>query len=316
MRLTTHHLTNKVLIVVLFLTLTSLITFLWYNQHYINVFFFSIGRNKNYTSLNKSILQLEDKKDIRMLNHVEATLIPLLKLYPDDPILLFYYGKVQYLKFCTHIDKKPVILTDVFLLSYSYKTKYHSLVNQSDWIKSTFYIRRSLILGLPDLFLGDAINILVYLYIFGGELYRDEINRLTNTKERRILLKQDTRFLLDIFQLKKPDWSFTRNFHSQELGSLFKVLYNLKIGNVSLAISLLRNIIKKKSVSVDIKNNAYYILGNIVQRNNKKQQMYYYNKVEAKEFLQRYPHFIQEYSILLTLFQKHQLLKKILILYK
>ena len=302
---------------IIFIVVLSLLAVVgtWVTFNYDTILFkFKTDKYKflleDFTFLN-SLYVSEDNVSVEAdtLNEAEKLIDSMLDDHNDDPFLYYLQGQISWVKLRNAIDMKAIAIQDIFIYDYLEKHYVPKSFPKKSWQKSVTSTRKALAIGLPDKYTKSANYRLSWLYFLSGH---DNWNSLKDIKllndENDITLKN---IYYIIFHSKTPDWDVINNFFGNETGEIWKAIYSLKSGNVPKGYSILKKL--SISESVNLRNNANYILGHLMMKQKKtKLQLYYHQKIEMAEFLQRNPWFLEEHMYTLRFLGKNSEAKQFL----
>lgn len=293
----------------------------WLYENYAR-FIFSFGKNK-YQDIAQKQREFQNKilrgekidEETNEGNDLEDHCEKLISSHPQDPILFYYYGLIQYNIFSIPIQKSNIIIADRILEQLIGRYRFSPKANHKAHQKAIILFRKALVLGLPIEQENEVKVKLSSLYFFShssyldglednlGENIREELGNIENPfsvenaaeNERNngdLLIDDSQRVVGMLLSSQTPDWESIEKSFSPMFITYLKAYYYLRLKNRPFGFSLLKKIVhsatldeveKQSNSSVSILseefpliNNALYLMGYFVRKNNRDSRKQFY----------------------------------------
>ena len=249
--------------------------------------------------------QSEIRKDLLILSDDLLNRIGnLQKDHPEDGFLYFLQGKINYHLFQTWSESDVNHKTNLIFEIYINRYRFPATVENDLFYKAILSLRKALILKVNTNYSLQAVNWLIDLYFWGGLPYWH--SGFTVAKNEKITDNITLNSFNVLFAEKMPAWDTLQKSMPSQNVDLLKGIYYLKTGNSPVGFSLLNSLIDQNE-NIPVKNNALYLMGELIGRKNRnRKQLFYYDKIDLQEFIAREPWFLEEYHFLLRFLGENQ----------
>lgn len=263
-------------------------------QEGIRYYFLSDRYKKINGELQQVLPQVGNPKQKKIVAAFEKKINKLIVDFPDDGYLFLTRGLLYKEMTLYNVHQNRTIYWDVFFSDYLDRFTFPPQVNRKNWYLAIISLRKALRLQMNKEQMQLAYNALAALYLFGGKAYAHSGMEICQTEKQacgdfihfyRLLLKDKI----------PPDWITLQKKFDPSAVRLWQAIYLLKTGNSPAAFTMLSGIAENPT-NLSIRNNALYLMSQIMTKQKKlKQQIYYQEKIDLQEFLPRQKWFLEEY---------------------
>ena len=287
------------------------------------IFYFQKNKYQKLAKEQKAIqeeLFAQDKINQKKIDALRKKYYDLIEEYPNEPLLFYYLGALNFTLFERQIRKSDFLLPDTILSHFLNNHKITDLSKQKEWQNAVIYFRKALALKLPPEQSMNIICRLAYLYLFGQKAHLEVVQGFLEQKYSDLKENYYYEIAKVVVSDQKPNWEYLGQVLSESFFTYLKGLHAIRIGNRPQGFFLLNRITAISNASPKTRvyiDNALYLMGYLNKNQNKPstRQIYYYSLIKLDDFMQRHPWFFEEYLFSLRFFGRKQKIKDVLNIY-
>ena len=290
-----------------------------YKKQAVIIFYFQKNKYQKLAKEQKAIqekLFTEDQIDKEKLDALREKYYDLISEYPDEPLLFYYLGALNFTLFERQIRKSDSFLPDTILSHFLDDRKIIDLSKQKEWRNAVVYFRKALALKLPPEQSSNIICKLAYLYLFRQKIYSGMVEDFLEQYPSELKENYYYEIAKVVASNQKPDWKYLGEVLPEPFFNYLKGLHAIRVGNKPRGFFLLNRVIATNNASPRTRiyiDNALYLMGHLNRNRGRPstQQIYYHSRIKLDSFMQRNPWFFDEYLFSLRFFGRKQKIKEV-----